>query len=442
MLIVEEHRINSPINERLQQCQSSINDIVDEIKTINSIFKLTNKSDIDMDTTDIDINQSIRECTSIEQFIQQSLQTGQDTDPSKESTEVKITDNELMTLIKGYVQKIGTQYTVPRPMNMQADLNTVEHIRDQVKSCILLMDAEDVPIEKFTHDLDHQVMCIRSETYSFFSPMTNTWTVHEYEGDEYSGDLYTAAVYARGNAYIFGTNGDDTYSRFSLADRQWHFENKIEGGVKGGYYISTVYDGDKTIYLVGGINKATENRVDTFNIETKQFQHLATLKNAIATSNLILHSNILYCFGGFNLEDTYLIYNLVTKEETIVNLPSRIDTFAYDGQDKVYIMFARGRQFTSMSLSTKRQSDLTPPPIKPDLDFQSEGGVDDGVDEFGPQINILCRCTSEPNTLLFLQGTDYNYRYSIKRDKWTKINDNDAVDQRGWCGLLQLYDGQ
>ncbi|GAM21798.1 hypothetical protein SAMD00019534_049730 [Acytostelium subglobosum LB1] len=238
------------------------------------------------------------------------------------------------------MQQINTcsrtaDYQMTRACDVGIDQNTLDHIREQVQSCFTLMEMA----EKFTHDLDHHIMYIESDNYSFFSPMTNTWTRIEKDIDGSFSDLHKATVYARGNVYIFGVGDDQKYLRFSLADRQWHCHDMIDGM----YHMSAAYDGDKHIYLIGGTFGA---KVSMFDIETQQFHSVGELDHPIFEPFTLVHSNILFIFNCLTTNEylnKYITFDLDTFEEINYDLPGRIDSLVYDGHDKVYILFEGGK---------------------------------------------------------------------------------------------------
>ncbi|GAM22107.1 hypothetical protein SAMD00019534_052820 [Acytostelium subglobosum LB1] len=404
MLVIEEHRITSPLNDKIQQTSSTIHDIINEIKNINSLFsQSTTKTD------DLEINeiiQSIKSSTSPKEFIDKTFPT---TTTTTTSTSTEVTDIELLTMIKNHVNQMNTTiHVLTRPYKVVIDQDMIDSVKDEIRSLTKLME----PIEHFTHDLDGQIMCIENENVSLFSPATNGWT--DVDGDSFEkANYFCSSVYARGHVYVFGPRDDcpSTYSRFSLVTRKWQYDIPM-AGVRGGRLCSVCFDGDKYIYLVGGTTidvwpQVNFNRVDCFNIETQEFSI-----DSITIS--------------------IIEFNLASKKSTFIKgiIPETALSVVFDGNDRIYIFLMH--RFISMSLlavdKAKTIRELTPPPANPLY----------GEEKWAR--NTLVYYTPEQGTILNLQGTGNNYRYSIKLDEWTKINDNDPIEDRGYSALSLLYD--
>ncbi|GAM21861.1 hypothetical protein SAMD00019534_050360 [Acytostelium subglobosum LB1] len=385
LLIIEEHKINSILNDRVQQTSSTIHDIINEIKSINEIFKPSSgvSDKVDGVNDDNNITQTIRSCQSLDQFIEQAFPTT--SSGINQDVSITITDNELLTLIQRNVQMSTTsKYQLTRSIRLDIDTDTLDDIKKQIPSCFQLLEDTD----KFTADLDHHVMVYKTDEYSLFSPMTNTWTVIK-EGGIYNG-AYHSAVYAHGYIYMFGGQKDDLtkYCRFSIATREWQRNIPIVG-VSGGTFIHTCYDGDRHIYLIGGEDDeciGALTRLASFNIDTQQFTHVGDFNLSLYPDTTIIYSNVIYAF--------------------------------IDSEDKERI------HIQSFNVITKQQDEYALMPGR------------NGSDVFN---DILCRCTSEPGTLMLLNGKDMNYQYSIKLDEWSKINDNDQFKHRG-TGTCELFD--
>ncbi|GAM21863.1 hypothetical protein SAMD00019534_050380 [Acytostelium subglobosum LB1] len=328
LFIIEEHKIYSILDDRVQQTSSIIHDIINEIKSINEIFRPSTTSTCVIDKVDggisADITQTIRSCESLDQFIEQAFPTTSPGLNLDDST--MITNNELLTLLQRNVQMSTTsKYQLTRSIRLDIDTDTLDDIKKQIKSCFQLLEDSD----KFTADLDHHVMCLGSGEYSMFSPMTNTWKlVNEKVIENIDDGTYKTFVYARGYVYMFGGYGDDftTYSRFSLATREWQRSPMV--GIPGGTYMTSCYDGDRHIYLLGG-NGDDENvedvaltRIACFDIDTQQFTHVGDFKDAPRADAAIIHSNVIYSIDSPQLirvnEQPRIViksFNVVTKQE-------------------------------------------------------------------------------------------------------------------------------
>ncbi|GAM22108.1 hypothetical protein SAMD00019534_052830 [Acytostelium subglobosum LB1] len=429
MLVIEEHRITSILNDKIQQTSSTIHDIINQIKNINTIFKpssTTCKFNDDDSINDDEIIQSITTCSSLDHFTDQTFPTTTSMPSETDSVTINITDIELLRLVQRNINQINSApHIMTKPVTVDIDTKTLDSIKEQLRSCFQLLEVT----EKYTHDIDGQVMSIDIECYTLYSPITNTWTkVQNGVVFEYS----STAVYARGNVYLFGGQGSEpTYSRYSLADRQWHHNLPMVGeGVQSGLEASLCYDGDRTIYLVGGeiqdamgeiIKRMT--RIDSFNIETLEFKHIGDFKYPSSLAFVIHHNNILYLFDGciyLEFQDgeqfgCYFTYDLATKEENTIKMGTTMESLAYDGEGNVYIIYKDDGKFFHYSILTKIGTELMAPPPAPQ--HQEE--------EFGRN---LIWYTPEKGTILYLRGKGMNCKYSTRLNQWTELQDDDPQD--------------
>ncbi|GAM22029.1 hypothetical protein SAMD00019534_052040 [Acytostelium subglobosum LB1] len=459
MLVIEEHKINSTINDRLQQTSTNIHNIINEIKNINNIFKQTvaadNNDDLMETDTDIDIElvKSITSCTSLDQFIEQTYPTTSSSDPV-----IGITDIELLTLVQRTIQTMNTsQHQLVRPLSVQIDTNRLNDINDQLSLCFQLLEDSD----KYTDELENQVMFINSTSYTLFSPMTNKWTLIGLKGIDNIYQRGSSSVYARGNIYVFGTSVDDnpppTYSVFSVVDGQWRHAIPLDGVVDpdGFEYMSAAcFDGDKLIYLIGHVTPGgyRQSRVYSLNIDNPDHLiHVGNLEEGCITTYLFKHFDTLYCLDNDSDHHSISVFDLKTKEPVHwCYLEDDVDACTLH-EDKLYILFVGGR-LISMSLSRKKTTldqstelasitTITKRKDVVDVDDVDDDDDDNLNDQQQQRYNNMVTSTSEPGTLLVLKGGDMNYKYSIENDTWSKIQVQDmVVAEFGWTVTCVISD--
>ncbi|GAM24719.1 hypothetical protein SAMD00019534_078940 [Acytostelium subglobosum LB1] len=152
---------------------------------------------------------------------------------------------------------------------------------------------------KIEHGFRNHIFSYWKDSCSMLSLDTGEWTVIDDKCTPRER-IFRSVVYARGNVYVFGGEGSaNTYSRFSLIDQKWHNDLEIIG-VDGGESISTCYDGNKLIYLVGGFhNDKLLDRIDCFNIDTQQFSTVGRLTFGTRASHSIIYKNKIIVSGGY-----------------------------------------------------------------------------------------------------------------------------------------------
>ncbi|GAM25417.1 hypothetical protein SAMD00019534_085920 [Acytostelium subglobosum LB1] len=171
-----------------------------------------------------------------------------------------------------------------------------------------------------------------------------------------------------------------------------------------GTYIPTAYDGDRHIYLVGGFlidgetnQRSIIERVDRFNIDTQQFDHVGAL--AIVTSTeIFFHNNLIYVVGAEGLH-TFNVLSRETLEflkfDTLVPICS-----CFDGADNIYIMSKD--TFTRFTLSTKQSVQLSMGPK--------------------PNKNQVIFYDGHRGLIFSFGNRSKSHQYSISDNEWTTHN--------------------
>ncbi|GAM23309.1 hypothetical protein SAMD00019534_064840 [Acytostelium subglobosum LB1] len=259
LIMLQEHKINSQINDRVHQTSSAINDIINEIESINNVFK-SSKNKIN-DLLEVDnIFQSITSSTTIDQFIDQSFtSTSMLTSPNSDlSIEISISSNELLKLVQQSVRLMNeSQYKhIPRYL-VVIDHDTLDGIKHQLRTCFELLEET----------ADNRILVISKESMSIYSPMSDTWSLLDDKPMKW--DTTLTSVYVRGKVYMFSGNEEPSaFAWYSLDDGQWH-NYDIKDASR--YIESTsFFDGDKLIYIFT-TDHNEETWIYTFNIESQQF---------------------------------------------------------------------------------------------------------------------------------------------------------------------------
>ncbi|GAM22272.1 hypothetical protein SAMD00019534_054470 [Acytostelium subglobosum LB1] len=141
LLVVEEHKVTSKIKDMVQQSESTIDDIINEIKGINALFKPKCDSKIDMDNMD-NLVTLITTCETIDQFINQSF-------TSERDVPITITDTELLTMTQQCIDRMNTTgYKSTKPHQLEVDDAALGEIKQLLRSCFDLIDMSH-------HDIDN-----------------------------------------------------------------------------------------------------------------------------------------------------------------------------------------------------------------------------------------------------------------------------------------------
>ncbi|GAM22475.1 hypothetical protein SAMD00019534_056500 [Acytostelium subglobosum LB1] len=309
---------------------------------------------------------------------------------------------------------------------MKDEIIKLNDAKDKIKSCLGIIEKVQRPAVQ--HSFKHDIINLLDKGYCVFSLDTFKWKPYQNVFQNVLSmrvdNPTLSTVYARGHIYQFGGDFTPTrYIRLSLADKSC-YDGKIVG-VNGGYYISSCFDGDKYIYLVGGIMDYKRlNRVDRFNIDTHQFEHVCQLQTPLVNDKGGLHchkNNKLYMVNKLN-DSGYQVktFDLLTHAQVflleVTSNGSQYQNDCFDGIDNIYIKTSSA--FHRITLSSKQKT-------------------------------ILAKCPASNNNLLYdptlgrifsIGGKNDNYQYSVQNDKWVLIKDNGRMKTRvaPFC-LLSSY---
>ncbi|GAM22730.1 hypothetical protein SAMD00019534_059050, partial [Acytostelium subglobosum LB1] len=238
--------------------------------------------------------------------------------------------------------------------------------------------------------------------------------------------VHTSVVYCRGSVYVFG--GFDSpmiYSRYSLSNHQCERNDIV--GISGGNWISTCYDGNHHIYLVGGDHNGQRlNRVDCFDIVTGQFSHIGHLPYSLAFAFICFHNNSIIVVGGAKdgkANQDILSFNIQTHDTEVLikSLDNGVyDTYCYDGKEYIYVLSKHS--FMRYSLDTTK-----PSTARLALCPTATG-------------HLCSMIYDQQYGIVYLGGTGLTYHYSTQDNKWTMIDDQDNVNGRYCYGACLIRD--
>ncbi|GAM24699.1 hypothetical protein SAMD00019534_078740, partial [Acytostelium subglobosum LB1] len=369
-LMMEEQKLKKELDDELDKTTTSINNIINEIAIITAHVTYNNVNDSYHNVEDGDgveimsqLVRSIQTSKSMDQFIDKQFKSCDD--------DVTIGDDQLLDIVRRASQATQAVHVV-----------------------------------------------------TMYSLDTGEWTVIDDKCTPRER-IFRSVVYARDSVYVFGGTGSaNTYSRFSLIDQKWHNDLEIIG-VDGGESISTCYDGDKLIYLVGGFhNDKLLDRIDCFNIDTQQFSSVGRLNVPTRASHSFFDNKMIVVIGGnvdveckVSLTDI-LSFNIDTKKCYVFLKtefhPDEELTSCYDDYDHVFIMGDKSSILVDLSNKNSTQR----------IRMNSSG--------------LPCVYTQSQG-IVALGGNGENQRFSEMQCKWIQHEDNDPVKSRASFGTCLIY---
>ncbi|GAM24700.1 hypothetical protein SAMD00019534_078750 [Acytostelium subglobosum LB1] len=382
-LMMEERRLKKDLDDELDKTTTSINNIINEIANLKA-----HATHIDEDCDGVDVMntlvRSIQTSRTLDQFIDKKFKSCGD--------DVTIGDDQLLDFVRRASQATLAVQVVTKPIRIEYDSHMLERgIVDLIDK--YTFDDEPTLIE---HGFRNHIFSLWKDSCSMYSLDTGEWTVID--------DKYTP--------------------RERIFRSVWHNDLEIIG-VDGGESISTCYNGDNLIYLVGGYNDdKVLDRIDCFNIDTQQFTSVGRLSVPTRGSYSFLYMDRIIIVGGdvdveceVSLTDI-LSFNIGTKECDVLLKtefhPEEFIIACYDGFDHVFILGDESTLLVNLSTMNSIQ----------------------GIGMY--TIGWPCIYT-QSHGFAALSGTGKNERFSELQDKWISLDDNDPVEDRSSFGTCHIY---
>ncbi|GAM20119.1 hypothetical protein SAMD00019534_032940 [Acytostelium subglobosum LB1] len=339
--------------------------------------------------------QVVKMIRSIQSLVPLDQNTSDRLNSSTDESPKQLSDYDLLHAIQECSEMTKSlNYSQTKLLQIKIDDTVTNKIMSNIEKCFTLIDSHEFH--------NHYFSLTANSCKLYHSTLTNPLNIKEFKPRSY---IEYATVYASNNVYVFGgTESPNTYSRLYLPELRWYNDLPITS-IDGGQSISTCYDGDRHIYLVGGIiNGYRSNRVDRFNIVTQQFSHVGSLPTPLNSAGVFFHSGKLYVIGGYHTNDTQLgtilSFDVTTPHCDIhtygLNVGQSISHF-FDGKD-IYLLSTNG--FFRVNLASKEVKGLTQPKS---TDYHKLF--------FDGKIRLLV-------------GIGNNMEYSKESDNWKQLNDN------------------
>eukprot|EP01133_Synstelium_polycarpum_P012265 gene12265-14375_t len=167
--------------------------------------------------------------------------------------------------------------------------------------------------------------------------------------------------------FVFGGGSETrTFERFNTATKQGH-----KGDIttyKGGEMISTCYDGQRYIYLLGGYASKAMSRLDRFDTVTLETQTMGDPRLPIYGAYVFVdtgNKQTMYIVGGISIINSMNRISTLDLDNlhvtTFIDNPlANNDVIAmccYDGAEYIYIV-SRQAKLTRISIKTKQITTL------------------------------------------------------------------------------------
>ncbi|GAM20136.1 hypothetical protein SAMD00019534_033110 [Acytostelium subglobosum LB1] len=396
LLVIEEHRIKSPIIDQMRCTMDSISTMNQEVTRIttvitssqeqspNHVNNIDNSDEMDEDQ----LIKSINSSSTIDQFIQ----------PNVESINIS-NDGQLLNAVQ-HCERLASAPTqtsgLEKPRIVHIDNSVNKVIKMNITACVRIIGAVE---------FNNHYFAICENVCTMTHPEKEIDIV--IEGYKAREGTPTSAVYARDNVYLFGgKDASNSYSRFNLPEREWYQNTPFTEGTAGGNYLSACFDGHRYIYLVGGFsNDQFTDHIDRFDIYTQKFSPVSSLPAKVIASVVFFLDSKLYIVGGLYARDAQhqaiQVFDLATGQLSTHCDALEISEYlssCFDGTDLVYVLSKSA--FIRVSLATKEQTRLAQP---------SKGGRH--------------RLFYDNGRILLLLGKGHNMEYNKDSDNWTNLDD-------------------
>ncbi|GAM23170.1 hypothetical protein SAMD00019534_063450 [Acytostelium subglobosum LB1] len=389
LLVIQEHKLHSPINTELDKIQSYSKDIVKELIDIHYIVKLSSPpsptststspspshgsfnhvhdddADTEMDDTSNStrLMRTIKSSPSLDHFIKVSTESNIDMATLSE-------DIQLLRVVQQSAHTLETSYPLRKiqSSHFEYDRATMDRIKADLQFAFKLCS---LPMINAPSGYKGHLITNSNRGVSLFSPQwvpklfpqSVPWTwkdLLDKETDPYR--CFKSMVYGRGNVHIFDAG---VYTKASLPD----LNKSMSLPVKNPYLQDKTvacYNGHCRIYMIGG-NTRSEH-INYLDIDTGKFGMFPKTVPALPLiPYTFFHRGKIFIAGGIvngaGYSPTIITVDTQTLQvETLIKADwlNRMSGCCFDGNDTIYLIVKDG--FYSLSLSTLAYNKLAPKP--------------------------------------------------------------------------------
>ncbi|GAM20117.1 hypothetical protein SAMD00019534_032920 [Acytostelium subglobosum LB1] len=468
LLVVEEHRIKSPINEEIKRTTEEINSITQEITHLNNLHKcfnkdgpnapdLSNKVDNDQQNeNDKDVVEDEDEDKDDEDEVdndedeakvdkQGFFDIPQDNDDDDECVTPTNVFDEIVKLIKSIQSLVISDQDNnnaasdlamenDQSIYITSDMDLLHAIKECDELEQIIKEAIEVNIKLIDgHDYHNHYFSLTANSCMLFNPDKSPISMYGYQSRT---DIDHSTVYARNNVYIFGGTTEahlNSYDRFSLPQERWYNALPFNGNVTGAHNMSACYDGDHYIYLFGGIidakAKIYSRDINRFEIETQEFSHFVSLPTPVHSAWVSFYNGKLLVVGGTTPEDkplgTIMVLDIERLQWEIMceGLDIGLKNSSCLVGNDIYILSCKKQTvFFKVSLENSLVRTLSNPSTR-------------------PLLIPLNKMFYDGTNIIFLNGKGANRRYCLDTQTWERISDNYRTDRYATDGgVCPIFD--
>ncbi|EFA83601.1 hypothetical protein PPL_02667 [Heterostelium album PN500] len=480
-LVLQEHKLKKTISTDFEQLKQHLETQLSELKSLVNILKITSTAaqhngqngqsaassssssssmscdgDIHEDTTDRyqleNIIKSIKETESIISFIENNNSTLfynpnhhgneriNDRDFKLELFDLMIKHNSQFNLTSSLTNEISNDYKLS--INQDGINNSKNLIEQSLKVVVVPPPLRQInkqqPNEVAAAVIQPKQLYIVAADKEFGITFININT-KEKESFKIDYNLHcTFANFLRigEHLYVFGgskaKNTQDKYCRISLATKSIDLNGDIDGLLLG-RSISLCYDGQDYIYLINGYNETKKkylNRVDRFNINTRQFEkyHVFVTNDLLGVHILsFFHQGMIYSIP-YN-RNVIVQFDTENKTSSDIKIQKVLNTSkpraaCTDGNGSIYI-HTDDMRFIRYNIETEKFTTLEPLITLGDVLSMNYLTVNN---------NNNNNNDIQSSYIYLVGGHSYgNHRYNISSCEW-ELFDMEDDRNRIWCG--------
>ncbi|GAM19149.1 hypothetical protein SAMD00019534_023240, partial [Acytostelium subglobosum LB1] len=345
-LIIEEHKLVSPITQQINETQSSIDNIIDEIRDISALFNLSTNANSNDKNNNEEAEQDvtiIQSCTSVREYIDKTCTALTSKDI------VTCSDHQLLNQLIESVARIESMPECPvidRFLKVTLQADGLNLIKKQVQLAYSLSNVTD-PNEgqlKEHRVGGGSVFSYGPTVSTLFDPRTGASREINNNG-VLMNNVTKCAVYAKDHIYFFGQVPQSTVCsifRYSMATQLWTTHQLDSILVLGGYPMAC-YDGNSTIYLIGKYslrNSLVALNIDTLHLDVVQRKFTSGFERHRIES-LYYYNDYLYAITHCHATRQNFLWSINCKNQGETRLvdndvPIERHSSSYDGKGKIY----------------------------------------------------------------------------------------------------------
>ncbi|EFA79663.1 hypothetical protein PPL_07522 [Heterostelium album PN500] len=438
-LVVEEHRLKTPIIDNKQQLEQQIDKqikIMKSLNTVNNHININNNNNNDninsgdlpdshslssslstttlsADTTDryqiTTIIRSISQCSDHNEFISSNNNTLFYFD--YDQLDNKVNNNDDHSLLNVLLEhnksiKINNHHDNQQSKSQQYRLivnnEQINQIKNQIQTSFKLSSNQDKQSYIFSTDMDNKISILN---------ITDRNNIHfqQHDIDMKMYDSFTAynSIVKVGDfIYIFGGGQNKKHNQFLKysINTQEVVINEMKG-IDACQYLSACYDGQDHIYLFDGYNKPKTD-IYRYNINNSSFKRYSTIEiNSNYHQFTFLFKGYIYTFTP----ELKKIFKFDFKRKEIVKLPI---TIPQNNSARAVCTDGNGNIYTQSDLGLHRIN----------IETNQINLINITRIKFYNNHNMIYHQSDDGQNYIYsIEGDDRNFIFSFENNKWESI---------------------